>query len=158
MPPWTQVHPLIVHFPIALLMVAPLLVLLGVLWPSQRVGIHFAALVVLILGTLGALLALASGEAASGLAQRTPELRAAVERHEHFAQLSTIFFAGLTFCFAVLWGIPRISNWNPSKSLLLFMQLLWLAASAGAVLTLAITGHIGGRMVHELGIHLSPGP
>ena len=43
MPPWSHVHPLIVHFPIALLMVAPVLVFLGLFWPAQRVGIHYAA-------------------------------------------------------------------------------------------------------------------
>lgn len=68
LPPWNHLHPAIVHFPIALLTVAPLLVLLGLLWPAQRRGIHAAALVLLVLGFGGLMLALASGDAV----ERTP--------------------------------------------------------------------------------------
>ncbi len=37
-PPWEGMHPLVVHFPIALLMVSPILILIGLLWalPSHR--------------------------------------------------------------------------------------------------------------------------
>jgi uncharacterized membrane protein len=148
MPPWSHVHPLVVHFPIAFLLGAPGLVLLGLVWPGLRPGLHAAALALLLAGTLGALVAVATGEAAATLAQRTPALRAAVDRHETFAQLTALLFSLLTLLFAGLFLRARLRREPP-----LILYLLWLAAAAGAMPVLAFAAHLGGRMVHELGIH-----
>jgi uncharacterized membrane protein len=50
---WNELHPLVVHFPIALLLVAPLFVLMGALWP-RRTGVYFlgSALILISVGTL----------------------------------------------------------------------------------------------------------
>lgn len=153
MPPWSHVHPLIVHFPIALLLVAPLLVALGLCLPGLRPGLHIAALVLLVLGSLGALLAWASGEAAASLAQRTPELRAALDRHEQFAQFGTLLFGLLTLLFTLLGLLSRYRQPARPKGALLAWHLLWLAAAGAAMLVLAQAGHLGGHMVHDLGLH-----
>lgn len=153
MPSWSHIHPLLVHFPIALLLVAPLLVFLGLLWPSQRAGIHFAALVLLVLGTCGALLAWASGEAAASLAQRTPELRATLARHERSGQLTALSFGGLTLLFTLLWLWPLVRKRKTCGGGMLVLYLLWLAASLLGMASLARTGHLGGHMVHDLGTH-----
>lgn len=159
MPPWSHVNPLIVHFPIALLLVAPLLVALGLGLPNLRPGLHCAALVLLVLGSLGALLAWASGEAAASLAQRTPELRAALDRHEQLAQFGALLFSLLTLLFALLWLFSASRQQARPKGAVLALHLIWLLAAAGAMLILAQAGHLGGRMVHELGLHAAgPGP
>jgi len=46
-PSWDAMHPLIVHFPIALLLVTPLLVIFGIVLPKQARGLFIAALVVM---------------------------------------------------------------------------------------------------------------
>ena len=79
LPPWNHLHPAIVHFPIALLSVAPLLVLVGLFWSAQRRGIHTAALILLVLGVGGLLLAMESGEAAERYARATPALLAGLD-------------------------------------------------------------------------------
>lgn len=155
MPAWSHLHPLIVHFPIALLTLAPLLVVLGLLWPSQRGGIHCSALVLLVLGTLGALLAWATGEAAAALAERTPELRATLVRHEHFGQLTAAIFGGLTLLFAGLWLLPLSRKRKDGIRLLRAWHLLWLLGAAVGLACLVRTGHLGGHMVHDLGTHPS---
>jgi uncharacterized membrane protein len=152
-PAWSHIHPLIVHFPIALLITAPLLVLLGLLWPSQRAGVHCAALVLLVLGTLGALLAWASGEAAAPWAQRTPELRAVLPRHEQSGQVTVLLFAGLTLLFALLWLWPLVRKQTVCDGRMLLLYLLWLLASLLGVVSLVRTGQLGGHMVHDLGTH-----
>ena len=149
MPPWSHLHPLIVHFPIALLLVAPALVVLGLALPELRPGLHAAALALLLAGTLGTLAALVTGEAAAASAQRTAALRVALDRHEHFAQLAALLFALLTLLFATLFFWARFRREAP-----LGLYLLWLAAAAGAMPVLALAAHFGGRMVHELGLHL----
>ena len=83
-PPWEGAHPIVVHFPLALLLVAPVLVVLSLLVPKLRRGIALSALAVMALGGAGASLAVASGEATEHAVERTPEGRAAedlIEEH-----------------------------------------------------------------------------
>lgn len=153
MPAWSHIHPLVAHFPIALLATAPLLVLLGLFWPSQRTGVHFAALVLLVLGTFGALLAWASGEAAAQWAQRTPELRAVLPRHEQSGQITVLLFGALTLLFALLWLWPLVRKRTACDGRMLLLNLLWLLGSLLGVASLVRTGQLGGHMVHDLGTH-----
>lgn len=154
MPPWNHVHPLVVHFPIALLLTAPLLVLLGLAWPAQRRGIHAAALAQLGLGVLAAGAALVTGNAATGFAQRTHELRDTLAAHEHYAQFTAGAFTILTALFACLWWMSG----RLGKGTLNALLVLWLALSLVGMASLAQTGHLGGRMVHELGTHVKENP
>ena len=153
MPTWSHLHPLIVHFPIALLLVTPLLVLLGLLWPAQRTGIHAAALVLLLLGTSLAVLAVSTGMAAAGAGGRSPELLLALDSHEALAKQAAVLYAGLSLAFIVLHLLSRRRSQGTKPRWLIVVHLLWLAASLGASLLLIRTGHLGGRMVHELGFH-----
>lgn len=153
MPPFSHLHPALVHLPIALLPAAAILALLGGLWPAQRRGIHAAALLLLGLGLAGALGALATGEAAEGLARRTPELREALHRHEHLAERATAIFGVLTAAWILALVLPRLLRRDlPSRLARAFFGL-WLLGSAWGVVTLGLAGHEGGRMVHDLHTH-----
>ena len=153
MPPFNHLHPAIVHFPIALLMTAPLLFLVGALWPAQRRGIHAMALLLLVLGLLGGLLALATGDAAETFAHRTPELRAALKDHERAAQWTMILFGLLTLAWLIHRGVARLRRREPVPGPARTLFILWLVFSALGVAALLRTGHLGGRMVHELHTH-----
>lgn len=156
MPPLSQVHPLIVHFPIALLLVVPLLVLLGLAWRKHRTGIHVAALVLLVIGSSMAVLAVISGLAAAGSVGPDPTLRAILDGHEQLAKRTTLFYAGLTPIFILIQLAPaRWKAWGSPRRVLA-LNLLWLLASLGANALLIRTGHLGGRMVHELAVHARP--
>ena len=76
LPPWAGMHPLLVHFPIALLFITPLFLLLAVLLGRQNRAWALTALLLLLLGTVGIFAAAASGEAAGKLVERTPEIDA----------------------------------------------------------------------------------
>jgi uncharacterized membrane protein len=158
MPPWNHIHPALVHFPIALLTVAPLLVLLGLLWPAQRRGIHTAALLLLVLGVGGLFLALESGEAAERYARATPALLAGVREHELSAQWTTLIFGLLGVGFAVLWTLPLWRKRELPKSLETGLLVLWLLLSIAGVLAVGRTGHLGGHLVHDLHTHAYPEP
>jgi uncharacterized membrane protein len=158
MPPWNHIHPALVHFPIALLTVAPLLVLLGLLWPTQRRGIHAAALLLLGLGLGGLFLALASGDAVERYAQATPALLTGVREHELLAQKTTLTFGLLGVAFAALWGLPLLRSRELPRNLERGLMVLWLLLSLGGVLVLAQTGHAGGHLVHDLHDHAYPEP
>jgi len=158
LPPWNHIHPALIHFPIALLTLAPLLVLLGLLWPAQRRGIHASALLLLVLGFGGLVLALESGEAVERYARATPALLAGVRDHELAAQWTTLIFGLLSAAFALLWFLPLVRKQELSRKLELGLLVAWLVLSAAGVLALARTGHLGGHLVHDLHTHAGPEP
>lgn len=158
MPPFNHLHPAIVHFPIALLTVAPLLVLLGLLWPAQRRGIHASALLLLVLGFGGLVLALETGDAVERYARATPALLAGVREHELAAQWATLIFGLLGAAFAVLWVLPLLQKRALSRKLETGLLVLWLLLSAAGVLAVGRTGHLGGHLVHDLHTHAYPEP
>lgn len=153
LPSWDALHPLIVHFPIALLLFAPLFVVVGALLRTPR-GRSFqaAALSLMVAGTIATFVAAATGEAAGKLADRTELSSAVLEHHESLAESTRAVFTGLTLAFAAILFGPRLFKIElaPTASAALTVAFL-VFYSAGAVL-LANTAHNGGRLVHELGI------
>jgi uncharacterized membrane protein len=151
--PLNHLHPLIVHFPIVLLLLAPAVALAGLLWPGQRPGLHATALALLVLGSAAAAAALITGEAAAALAQRTPALRAALVRHESLAQATTLLAVLQTILFALI----RLDRWWSGGPLRAGKAVaacaLWLGLSLVTAILLTRAAHEGGRMVHPLAIH-----
>lgn len=152
-PPFNHLHPAIVHFPLGLLVMVPALFLLGALWPVQRRGIHAVALGLLVLGVLGVLAALATGEAAESMARRTPELRTALEHHQASAQWTAALFGILTVAWLVHLGLSRFLHRDLPSNAVRALFVLWLLGSVAGVAALLRTGHLGGRLVHELHTH-----
>jgi uncharacterized membrane protein len=79
-----SLHPQIVHFVIALLVVGVLFRVISLLRRPAFVGP--AALVLLGLGTIAAVLAVRSGDAAHGPVERIPGVRTAVVEHEEWGE------------------------------------------------------------------------
>jgi len=153
-PPWDGLHPLIVHFPIALLLIAPLFVVVGAILAPQKGRTWFlTALVLMAVGTFSIFVSVSTGEAAGELADRNPAVSAVLERHQELAETSRIVFAVLTVIFATIVLAPmalrRVSG-RVTSSVLALVFLLFYGAGA---LLLVNTAHNGGRLVHELGVH-----
>jgi uncharacterized membrane protein len=152
-PTWDGLHPLIIHFPIALLLVAPVFILLGIMF--RRNGIHFsmAAFILMILGTVSVYVALETGEAAGELADRTPQIMQVLQHHEELAGTTRSIFTSLTIFFAAIVLGPRLLKRSlgrvPALALHSGFLLLYMAGAA----VLVNTAHNGGRLVHELGVH-----
>ena len=90
-PSWDALHPLIIHFPIALLLVVPFLIVVGALRsPERGRTILYVALALMIAGTLGTFLAVGTGEAAGRMAERTPQIDVVLEHHEQLAEATRI--------------------------------------------------------------------
>lgn len=159
LPPWEGAHPIIVHFPIALLMVAPAFVVLAMLWKSRAREMLLAATLLVLAGTAFALLATASGGAAEDAAKRVAGAKEVLHEHEELAELARNLFLGVSAVFVVL----TLGVWWRREPLAARARVaggvLLLAAYAFPALTLANAAHEGGRLVHEVGVRaaLTPG-
>lgn len=155
-PTWEGFHPLIVHFPIALLLVAPLFAFLGLLGirrsPSKGRPFLMAALLLMILGTGAAFLAAETGEAAARMAPETPQIRSVLEHHEGLAEGVEIISSALTAALAGILFLPRLLHRELSGSRLTVLLVLFLVACGAGALIVANTAHAGGRLVHEFGV------
>jgi uncharacterized membrane protein len=152
MPTWDGLHPLIIHFPIALLIVAPVLVLLGTFIKGRGRVFLISALVLMILGSLAAWFAVSTGEAASEYAERAGVAQAVLEEHEELAETTRAIFTVLTGVFAVMVVAPLLFKKELARIIVVPLNLAFLLFYSAGILLLVNTAHQGGRLVHEFGI------
>ena len=132
-------HPILVHFPIALLLAALLIETLGLLFSKQHW--HRVSLWNLTLGAAGAAVAVLTGRQAMAVAKHSMEIYRIMELHERLGYgvlALTILIAGCRLLARD--RISRKTRW-----------MLWalLAAACGLM---AFSAHLGGRMVYEFGV------
>lgn len=133
----THPHPLLVHFPIALLFASWALDVASRRWPQLRQ----TAWIVLLLGTIAAI-----PTAITGIIAHFPYEESAfigdIERHEQLALSTTALFIALA-----AWRWWRRRNGDEIGSTWLYLGL----ALVGLVL-LTLTGANGGYLVYDLGV------
>lgn len=154
LPSWDSLHPLIIHFPIVLLLLSPLFVAISaVLRPRTGRPYMISALLLLLLGTASLFVAVSTGKEAAELAERGGALDAVLSSHESLASETQIVFAGLS---AILLGIvilPRVFRRHESRLNTTFLPVAFLALYSVGLIFLVNTAHAGGRLVHEFGVH-----
>ena len=134
-----SLHPLIVHFPIALLLTSVAIDLAALV--VRRPALHRVALWNLCLGTLGAGAAVWSGLEASEVAKHSFEIWKVMSLHQRLGQ-STLAL-GVLLCAIRL---PRRDQLSAR------VRLLTIALAMGMAGTLSYGAYLGGRMVYELGV------
>jgi uncharacterized membrane protein len=152
-PGWDGIHPAMVMFPVALLLVAPLLVLASFFARGAWRAWAAAALVTMALGTLAAWLAVGSGHAAGQLVDKTKELEGAILRHESLGMTVRNLFTLLTVLWAVLVLLPTWLRRPIPQGLRIGVHVLFLAGYVASVGALARAADAGGRLVHQRGVH-----
>jgi len=134
-----SLHPQIVHFVIALLFAGVLFRCTAVTGRTAFTGP--AAAVLLLVGTLGAVLAVKSGTDAHGPVERVPGARAAVMEHEEWGERTrNIFLVVAALEIAAL--IPAVQRWRKSVH-----GASAVVGLAGAF-SLYETGEHGGELVY----------
>lgn len=153
-PTWDSMHPLIIHFPIVLLLISPLFVAISVtLRPPGGRPYMIAALITLLLGTISVYFATATGEAAAELADRGGAIDAVLTSHEALAEETKIVFSVLTFILFGMFLVPRMLHRQEARLFSTFLPLAFLALYSVGIVFLVNTAHAGGRLVHEFGVH-----
>jgi len=152
-PSWDALHPLIIHFPIALLLIAPIFIVAGaVLKPDKGRSYLVAAMVLLLVGTAAIFVAVETGEAAGKLAERTPGMALVLETHESLAERTQAVFSVLSVIFLALLAVPWFLKREDTRLTTTILPLAFLVLYSAGALLLVNTAHNGGRLVHEFGV------
>jgi len=144
----SYIHPMIVHFPIALLIVGFLADLTGLL--TKKEFFTKSGLYLLILGTLGVIAAYLSGDYAGEGVSEAGMLGQALETHESAALLSLWLMVGTAF---VRIGAVILKKYTGAIKAIAFVLFF------GGVLSIARTGYYGGELVfkHAAGVKIDLG-
>lgn len=134
-----NVHPLVVHFPIAFLVAAAAAELACVV--ARRPPAEALARWLLYLGALTAVAASATGWLAAGSAAPVAAARAALDEHRLLTFLTTGAAAGLAF-----WRLSAARRGGPRP------RPLFTAAMVGLAVLLFAAAREGGELVHEHGV------
>jgi uncharacterized membrane protein len=147
-------HPLVVHFPIGVLLAAPLLVVLGLIVRKHKQGFLLSALAMMVVGTAFAWFAVASGEAAEELVDQSqnPALASVLAEHGELGETARNIFTILTVLLAAIIFAPVVIRKPIRPAILLGATIVFLVLYAAGALVLANAGHAGGRLVHEFGV------
>ena len=141
-----------VHFPIALFLVAPILLLVSLFTRQAWRTWAGAALVLMALGTIAVWLTVASGHAAGQLVDKTQLLAREIGRHEALGVTTRNLFTILTVVFAALMLLPTVLHKSLPLAARIGVHLVFLVVYSGGMLVLGNTASQGGRLVHAFGV------
>ncbi|MBE9531313.1 MAG: DUF2231 domain-containing protein [Proteobacteria bacterium] len=134
-----NLHPMVVHFPIALLSSFLLLEFLSIFLKSE--SLKTGATWMLYLGTLGTVVAVLAGFRAAGAVGHDEAVHAIMETHEHL---------GLTvLLISIVLSLWRILTAGRLKGTL---RLIYLALAVIMVITMSFGADYGGLMVYTHGV------
>jgi len=159
LPSWDSLHPLIIHFPIVLLLVCPLFILIGALLSHGKERPYWSiALILLVLGTASLFFAVHTGEAASQFVDRDQPVEVLLKSHQDLASETRDVFVTLSIIACGVFYVPRLLRHGDSLLFSRVLPLSFLVFYAVGIIFLVNTADRGGRMVHELGVHAMISP
>lgn len=133
------IHPIVVHFPIALLCMSVAFDVFARRWPAG--SLRETSLYTLLAGVMSAAFAVATGGMEEEMAERAGATESVLELHESLGTATLVVFVALLgLRLAMQWG------WiNDSRA-------LTIGLGAIGIVILALTGYWGGELVYTYGI------
>ncbi len=160
LPTWESAHPLVVHFPLVLLLLAWVPMVIGLIDWRRRWVWMAGALLMLLAGTGAAFVAVMSGEATEDKAVITSELiERVVHDHEEMGEFARTMFVAATALFVVVFGLGvGLKKGKGRKITLIVGGVIFLGVYGFASTRLAWAGHMGAELVHAYGVRAPMAP
>ena len=133
------IHPIVVHFPIALLCASVVFDALSLRWPTG--GLRETSLYTLLAGVMAAGVAVVTGGMEEDLAKRAGAPESVLELHESLGQVTLVIFV-------VLLGLRLAMQLGWLKEI----RALSLGLGAIGIVILSLAGYWGGDLVYTYGI------
>lgn len=151
-PAFDGLHPIVVHFALAVPLIVPVFLVIALAWKSQWRAMLVAALVTCALGTAFMLLAIQTGEATEKYAHMVEGTGPTLHRHEELAELARNLFFGVTAALAIATFVAF--KFNDRLKTAARFALIGACAAIWALpaLVLANAAHAGGELVHVHGV------
>jgi len=150
----TNIHPIVVHFPIALFITGLVMDVIGHLF--QKETAKKIGLVLVVLGAVGALAAMVTGNfAEEQVEDRLSRAgKQVLDRHEDLGKLTTYLLL-VVAAIRVLIATGWLNRWRFVAGAALAIYLIAGVIGLG---TLIMTGYYGGELVYQYGagVQLSP--
>jgi len=142
------IHPLFVHFPIALLIFSTLALLLVrlKLWPRYQMSVRGGGLLMLFAGVALAWVSVYTGTQADSVVGRHVCDPTVLEDHEHFAFTTAYLFSGVAII-EIAGSFFRARRWYPAVRRFFVAGVLILHLLGTA--TIGYVGHLGAKMVYQ---------
>ncbi len=141
--PIERIHPMVVHFPIALLITSVFLDFLRL--ATKRDNFERSAFHLLFLGALGSIAAIIFGHLAADVVSDRPHIADTIETHEALA-----FTTALSFIILLIVRYIFVRNDNFSK-----IRPYYLIAAVMGIGLLLTTAYYGGQLVYDYGAAVS---
>ncbi len=149
-------HPALVHFPIALLTVGIFFELASIAFrtPERRWFLRDSSLLLLILGTLGAWLAVWSGEQAYSIVNWVTCDPTSTDRHEEWGEIAAWSFSGVSLLSLIRWWMKKQQGEMKLVSLEILSAVVCVGGGLGVAL-IAYTAYLGEMLVYQPGADCS---
>lgn len=157
LPDWNGLHPVLVSFPVALLLAAPLMLFVSLFLKTSWRSWAVAGLLLMALGTLAAWLAVSSGHAAGQLVDKSQALERVIGRHEQLGLMTRNLFTAFTLLLGGVVMLPRWLRRPLPEAARIAALAAFLVLYAAGVSWLTLTADAGGRLVHEFGVRAMVG-
>ena len=152
-PDWSSMHPIVTHFPIVLLLVAPLFIVIAAILPPPK-GRPFmiSAQILLGLGTASLFVAVPTGDAAARLIANEATAQRALQIHENLAIEARGIFVMLFILYVWLLIAPKLIR-RDGRLFSTVLPVSFLLLYCAGLVVLVHAAHQGGTLVHESGVH-----
>ncbi|MEZ6243841.1 MAG: DUF2231 domain-containing protein [Phycisphaerales bacterium] len=154
MQPWEAMHPIVVHFPIVLLLLAWVPIVIGVFDRPRRLAWMLGGLLMLVGGTGAAFVAVLSGEATKEtVGAMSQVVEHAIHEHEEMGELARTMFIVVTALFVVTLGLGAgLKKGTARRVAVSIAGVVFLGFYVFAATRLAWAGDMGGELVHVYGV------
>lgn len=140
-----NLHPMVVHFPIALLTTFLILEILSLILKSE--SLKTGASWMLYAGTVGAFITVIAGFRAAATINHSDEIHAIIESHEHLG-LAVLLIAIILSLWRIVFKRKLAGSW----------WIVYLALSIIMVIVMSFGADLGGLMVYTHGVGVKAVP